>query len=171
MLSLARDDVCTTLPTTLKNSNQIRAWASRIILAAGIIWVAIVFSREFVALKATFVVDSVAWLAFTIVAGCIALLLSVPVFRTLLAAYARVPIALSNSAHMLFVAQILRHLPGRVWGIMYLVNETHTRIPAASMVRANVDFMLFSMSFNVLVAAALFLAVTISPDVAAICAE
>lgn len=170
MLSLARDDVCTTLPTTLKNSNQIRAWASRIILAAGIIWVAIVFSREFVALKATFVVDSVAWLAFTIVAGCIALLLSVPVFRTLLAAYARMPIALSHSAHMLFVAQILRHLPGRVWGIMYLVNETHTRIPAASMVRANVDFMLFSMSFNVLVAAALYLAVTISPDVATICA-
>jgi uncharacterized membrane protein YbhN (UPF0104 family) len=154
----------------LKNSNQIRTWASRIILAAGIVWVAIVFSREFVALKATFVVDSVAWLAFTIVAGCVALLLSVPVFRTLLAAYARMPIALSHSAHMLFVAQILRHLPGRVWGIMYLVNETHTRIPAASMVRANVDFMLFSMSFNVLVAAALFLAVTISPDVATICA-
>lgn len=169
MLSLARDDVCTTLPTTLKNSNQIRAWASRIILAAGITWVAIVFSREFVALKASFVVDSVSWLAFTVVAGCVALLLSVPVFQTLLAAYARMPIAFTHSAQMLFVAQILRHLPGRVWGVMYLVNETHTKIPAASMVRANVDFMLCSMSFNLLVAAVLFIAVTFGPGIATIC--
>jgi len=153
----------------LKNAKQIRAWASRIILAAGIIWVAAVFSREFAGLKESFVVDSVSWLAYTIVAGCMALLLSVPVFRTLLAAYSRLPIALGHAARMLFVAQILRHLPGRFWGVMYLVNETHTKIPAASMVRANVDFMLYSMSFNVLVAAVLFLTVTTGPGVAVIC--
>lgn len=127
------------------------------------------FSREFAGLKESFVVDSASWLAYTVVAGCMALLLSVPVFRTLLAAYSRLPIALGHAAHMLFVAQILRHLPGRFWGVMYLVNETHTKIPAASMVRANLDFMLYSMSFNVLVAAVLFLTATTGPGVAVAC--
>lgn len=153
----------------MKNTNKIRTWASRIILGAGIIWVAVVFSREFAGLKESFVVDSVSWLAFTVVAGCAALLATVPVFRALLAVYAGQPIALIQAARMLFVAQILRHLPGRFWGVMYLVNETHTKIAAASMVRANVDFMLYSTSFNVLVAAVLFLAVTTGAGVAALC--
>ena len=146
-----------------KQTNQTRLWISRIILTAGIVWVAVVFSREFVGLKESFAIDSVPWLVFTIVAGCVALLLMVPVFRKLLEAYGRISIALSDAARMLFVAQILRHLPGRIWGVMYLVNETRSRIPAASMVRANVDFMLYSMSFNVLVAACLFLFVTSGP--------
>ena len=146
-----------------KQTNQTRLWISRIILAAGIVWIAVVFSREFAGLKESFAIDSIAWLVFTIVAGCVALLFMVPIFRTLLQAYARISIALSDAARMLFVAQILRHLPGRIWGVMYLVNETRSRIPTASMVRANVDFMLYSMAFNVLVAAVLFLFVTTGP--------
>ena len=151
------------------DSKPIRRWISRIIFAAGIAWIAVVFVQEFGNLKTSFVVDSPAWLVFTVVAGCVALLITVPIFRSLLENYSRCSIALNSAAHMLFVAQILRHLPGRFWGVAYLVNETHEQIPAASMVRANVDFMLYSMSFNVLVAMCLFVAVSASPELAVVC--
>ena len=137
-----------------------KTWISRSILVVGLLWVVVIFSREFPALRGAFVVESALWLAFTVAAGCLALLATVPAFRTLLATYARQPIDSRHAARMLFVAQILRHLPGRIWGVMYLVNETSTRIPAASMVRANIDFVMYSMSMNVLVAASLFLAVS-----------
>lgn len=144
----------------MKYDKVTKTWISRSILVVGLIWVIVVFAREFPALRAAFVVESASWLTFTVVAGCLALLATVPAFRTLLATYARQPIAARHAAQMLFVAQVLRHLPGRIWGVMYLVNETGSRIPAASMVRANIDFVMYSMSMNVLVAASLFLAVT-----------
>jgi uncharacterized membrane protein YbhN (UPF0104 family) len=144
----------------LKYTPTIKTWISRSILAAGLVWVVVIFSREYAGLRDSFVVQSLSWLAFTVAAGCLALLATVPAFRNLLATYSRQSIAVAQAARMLFVAQILRHIPGRIWGVMYLVNETHTRIPAASMVRANIDFVMYSMSMNVLVAASLYVAVT-----------
>jgi uncharacterized membrane protein YbhN (UPF0104 family) len=149
-----------------KLNSPIRLWVSRGIIAAGVVWIVVVFSREAATLKASFVVDSPAWLAYTIAAGCIALLFTVPIFRTMLETHARLPVTPGYAARLLFVSQILRHLPGRFWGVMYLVNETHDRFPAASMVRANVDFMLYSMAFNLLTAGSLVVAVTVGPLVA-----
>lgn len=137
---------------------------------AGIAWITFVFAREFSSLKSSFVVDSPPWLVFTIVMGCVALLITVPIFRSLLANFSSRSISLGHAAHMLFVAQILRHLPGRFWGVAYLVNQTHEQIPAASMVRANVDFMLYSMGFNVLVAVFLFIGVSVGPGPAVLLA-
>jgi uncharacterized membrane protein YbhN (UPF0104 family) len=149
-----------------KLNSPIRLWVSRGIIAAGVVWIAVVFSREAATLKASFVVDSPAWLAYTIAAGCVALLFTVPIFRAMLETHTRHAVPPRYAARLLFVAQILRHLPGRFWGVMYLVNETRNRFSAASMVRANVDFMLYSMAFNLLTAGSLVVAVTVGPVVA-----
>lgn len=133
------------------------------ILVLGIAWIGVVFFREFASLKTSFAIDSGAWLLYTVVAGCAALLFTAPIFRELLDAYVKPHVSLVYASRLLFVAQILRHLPGRIWGVMYLVNQTYDEMPAASMVRANVDLMLYSTAFNLLVAGALVLTSVVGP--------
>lgn len=138
-------------------------WASRIIIVVGAVWIAYLLYRDLDGLRANFRVDSVAWLSFTFVAGIAALLFIVPIFQALLSAHSGLTIRYTYAARMLFVAQILRHLPGRVWGIMYLVAETRETIPSAAMLRANLDVMLYSMYFNLTIAACLFVGVSTAP--------
>lgn len=147
-------------------TNPTRQWLSRMIMAAGVAWIVVIIAREYANLRTGFAIDSVAWLGYTVVAGCVAMLLNVPIFRTMLESHSGVDVSPKYAARLLFVAQILRHLPGRLWGVMYLVNETNDRFTAASMVRANVDFMLYSMAFNLLMAAFLLLAVTVDARLA-----
>jgi uncharacterized membrane protein YbhN (UPF0104 family) len=132
-------------------------WVSRVVIIVGIAWVIAILARDFESLQADFRIASVGWLAFTVLLGIIALLLFVPVFRALLSAHSELHIGILYAARMLFVAQILRHLPGRIWGIVYLVAETRPSIPSTSMVRANLDTMIYSMCFSLLIAVILLL--------------
>lgn len=144
------------------------SWLSRCIIFAGIAWVAYIFTSELDALRSNFEVKSVPWLMYTFGAGILALLLTVPIFRTLLCFYSGRPVGYIYSAKLLFVAQILRHLPGRVWGVVYLVNETKSNINPVAMVRANIDFMLLSMLFSLLTSVLLVVGVLISPTIAVV---
>jgi len=148
-------------PSTEIHRSVVWVWLSRVIVAAGIVWVVVVFTRDFASLRNDFRIESFAWLGFTFVAGMLALLLTVPVFQLLLRSHSDIPIRYSYAARLLFVAQVLRHLPGRVWGVMYLIAETRRSIPTSAMVRANIDVMLYSMSFSMLVAILLYVSVTI----------
>jgi hypothetical protein len=146
----------------------LRKWVSRLIIIAGLAWVVAVLIRDFAELRVIFRVDSVAWLTYTFAAGLAALLLTVPVFRIFLGYHAGLAIRYFYAAHMLFVAQILRHLPGRFWGILYLVRATKSEIPAAAMIRANLDVMFYSMAFNILIAGSLALAELVSLQIAVV---
>ena len=136
------------------------AWLSRVIVGAGVVWVVIVFARDFATLRNDFRIESFGWLGFTFVVGILALLLTVPIFQLLLGSHSGSRIRYTDVARLFFAAQVLRHLPGRVWGVIYLIAETRPSIPASAMVRANIDFMFFSLSFNVLVAILLYAGVT-----------
>ena len=149
-----------------KINNPIRRWVSRGIVAAGVAWIVVVFLGEAAELKQDFVVESYAWLGFTIVAGCIALLITVPIFRTMLVIHTGSLLSLGPVARLFFVAQMLRHLPGRFWGVMFLVNETLDEVSATAMVRANIDFMFYSIAFNLLTAGFLVTAVTVDATIA-----
>ncbi len=146
-----------------RRRSTIWKWVSPIIIVVGVAWVAILLSRDLDSLRANFRIESISWLLFTFVAGVAALLFTVPVFQTLLSAHSNISVRYAYAARMLFVAQLLRHLPGRVWGIMYLVIETRSAIPSAAMVRANLDSMMYAMYFNLLIAVFLFLANLIEP--------
>ena len=148
---------------TTQQRSTLWKWASSIIVVAGVGWVVFLLSRDFDSLSANFRVENVSWLIYTFVAGVAALLLTVPVFQTLLSVHGNLSVQYGYAARMLFVAQILRHLPGRVWGIMYLVVETRSAIPSAAMVRANLDGILYSIYFNTIVAAFLYIAVLVAP--------
>jgi hypothetical protein len=129
----------------------------------------VLLSRDFETLRANFQVASVSWFVFTFFAGVAALLLNIPVFRIILCAHSKLHIRYSYAARMLFVAQMLRHLPGRIWGIAYLVAETRPSIPAAAMVRANFDVMMYAMYSTLLIAASLSLGTLIGIPHGIIC--
>lgn len=131
---------------------------SRIIIVAGISWIVFIFVREFPSIREDFRVTNGWWLTYTVVAGVVALLLTVPIFRTLLTFYGGGPISYFYGGRLLFVAQMLRHLPGRILGVVYLIKETKSRIPPVAMIRANLDLMLYSMTFNLIIAGMLVLA-------------
>ncbi len=132
-------------------------WASRIIIVVGVAWIAYLLTRDLEALQTSFRIASIGWLIFTFAAGVAALLFIVPIFQTLLGAHSGLTIRYTYAARMLFVAQILRHLPGRIWGIMYLVAETRHTIPSPAVLRANFEVMMYAMYFNLTIAACLFI--------------
>lgn len=137
-------------------------WLSRLIIVAGVGWVLYVFSRDFSELRSEFEIASIFWLVYSLAAGATALLLTVPIFRQLIRFYGDIPLSYVYAARLLFVAQMLRHLPGRVWGIVYLVKETNLSVSPVAMIRANLDIMLYSMTFNLLISAMLVIGVMIS---------
>ena len=135
---------------------------SKLIMLAGVAWVVFIFTRELPNLRSDFKVQSGFWFAYIFVAGVAALLLTVPILRSLLRFYSAKPITYVYAGRLMFVAQMLRHLPGRVWGMVYLVKENRSRIPPVAMIRANLDVMFYSMTFNLLVAGMLVLAELVS---------
>lgn len=137
----------------------VRRWLSHLIILAGVAWVVLVFWREFPALRGFLVDVDQLWLLYTLVAGGAAQLVLVPVFRMLLRHLGGVSITYSEAAGLLFVAQLLRHLPGRFWGVLYLVRETRDSMPSAVMIRANLDVMIYSLVFSLLISGMLLSAV------------
>lgn len=56
-----------------------------------------------------------------------------------------------------FVGQLLRYLPGRLWGIVYQVGVAQGELSKGRLARANIDWMIFSLSANALVATVIIL--------------
>lgn len=144
----------------------IRRWLSHLIIVAGVAWVVLIFWREFPALRGFLVDVDWAWLVYTLIAGCVAQLVLVPVFRLLLLHLGSVSITYADAARLLFVAQLLRHLPGRFWGVLYLVRETRDSMPSAVMIRANLDLMIYSLVFSLLISGMLVSAVLLGAGAA-----
>jgi len=140
---------------------RLRPYLSRLIITAGVVWLGYIFWKEFPNLRDNLKIDSWFWLGYTVVAGAAAQMLLVPVFRLILRHTGGVSTGYWYAGRLLFVAQILRHLPGRLWGIVYLVKETRQSIPPAAMIRANLEVMVYSMAFSLIVAGTLALGVIV----------
>lgn len=131
-------------------------WVSRLIIVAGIIWVSLVLVQEWHSIREQFHVRSSLWLGLSVVGGVVALLTTSPIFQHLLGFYGNQVVSLKYAARLLFVGQVLRHIPGRVWGILYQINETSHEFCPMGMVRANIDFMILSMTFHLLTSVMLY---------------
>lgn len=59
---------------------------------------------------------------------------------------------LSLSARLYLTGQLLRYLPGRIWGVVYQLGITRDQLPASKIVRANLDMMVYMLIGNSLVA-------------------
>ncbi len=132
-------------------------WISRLIIGAGFGWLAILVVREASTIRELFRVINGMWVAGSFVAGAVYLLLAAMVFGILLSLHGQRPFRFIYVARLLFVGQMLRHIPGRLWGVVYLINETRRDVPPVVMLRANVDFMALTLVFHMLMSLTLYL--------------
>lgn len=133
-------------------------WISRLIMGVGFAWIAILIVQEASTIREQFLVIDWFWLASAFVTGAIYLLLSAIAFGILLRLNEQRQFGLIYVARLIFAGQILRHLPGRLWGVVYLLNETRQEVSSAGMLRANVVFMALTLVLHMLVSLTLSLA-------------
>lgn len=69
----------------------------------------------------------------------------------------KLPISIGRLFHFYFVSQILKHLPGRVWGIGYQMVRGHREGGAAQWLKANVVHMALAIYWAMVVCIALLL--------------
>lgn len=91
------------------------------------------------------------WLWLSVLTWTFATFHSAWVFQVLLEIQAASTIRFNYAARLLFVGQMIRHLPGRFWGLVYQVGEAGEKLPVRVLLRTNVDFMLLSLFFGVVV--------------------
>lgn len=61
------------------------------------------------------------------------------------------PVPLISSAKLHLVGQLLRYLPGRIWGVVYQIGVTRDSLSAPNIIRANLDVMAFMLLGSILV--------------------
>lgn len=59
---------------------------------------------------------------------------------------------ISNSFHLFFAAQILKYIPGKIWGIAYQITRSSKQIPIGTMARVNVDHTILTLAVNFVIA-------------------
>lgn len=57
-----------------------------------------------------------------------------------------------NSIHLHTAGQLLRYLPGRIWGVLYQITASQGQIPPGRIARANLDLMVFLLTGSCAVA-------------------
>lgn len=132
-------------------------WISRLIIGVGFLWIVILIVQGASTIREQFLVIDWFWLAGAFVTGAAYLLLSAIAFGILLRLNEQRRFGWIYVARLIFAGQILRHLPGRLWGVVYLLNETRQEVSSAGMLRANVVFMALSLVLHMLISLTLSL--------------
>jgi glycosyltransferase 2 family protein len=114
------------------------------LMAAGIGWVAYLLAATLDDPR-RFVPDSGGWLVAATLLVTLSFGMGIVIFGFFLNTNAerRYPPRLIAQLHV--AGQLLRYLPGRLWGLAYQISTTRETIPAPILARANIDFMVFSM--------------------------
>lgn len=144
----------------MASSVMIKKLASSLVVICGLGWVVYLLAssiRDIPPLALNGILPLI--LASLFVLG--ALLLNVFPFFLLLNAGGGGGLSFFSVARMHFFGQILRYLPGRLWGVVYQASIAPENVSKIRLARANVDWMLLSMSVNA-VAASLIIAASLN---------
>lgn len=127
---------------------------SVVLMGAGIGWVVYLLAATLDD-PLRFVPDSKGWLLAATLLVALSLGMGIIIFGFFLNTHGgrRYPSMLITKLHV--AGQLLRYLPGRLWGLAFQISSTHETIPAAILTRANIDFMVFLMIGNTSVALSL----------------
>jgi glycosyltransferase 2 family protein len=94
-----------------------------------------------------------AWLAAGLALSMIANLVSFAAFAQLFGEMSGRALGTGRVAHLYFVAQLMRHLPGRFFGFAYQIAATRETVPAMKWVGANAAFMAINLVAGFVIAA------------------
>ncbi len=124
------------------------------LMAAGIGWVIYLIASTLEDPK-RFIPDSGGWLVVATLLVALSIGMGIFIFGFFLNTNAAYPYPLRRIAQLHVAGQLLRYLPGRLWGLAFQISSTRETVPAAILARANIDFMVFSMIGSAAVALAL----------------
>jgi hypothetical protein len=114
------------------------------LMGAGIGWVVYLLVST-VDDPSRFAPDSAAWLVVATLFVAVSIGMTVVIFGIFLNANADRSYPPRLVAQLHVAGQLLRYLPGRIWGLAFQISTTRGTIPATRLARANMDFMVFSM--------------------------
>jgi hypothetical protein len=117
---------------------------SALLMATGIGWVIYLFLSTVDDLS-RFLPDSIGWLVAATFLVALSIGMMVIIFGLFLNSGTDrcYPPGLITRLHI--AGQLLRYLPGRLWGVVFQISAAHETIPAVRIARANLDFMVFSV--------------------------
>lgn len=128
-----------------------RRWLSLGVVAASLGWVVFMLRGAWDALVAASREVDAFLLLSGLACGMVASYLGFLVFKDLFASRAERQQGSGRLAHLYFVAQLMRHLPGRFFGIAYQVSVTRNEVPAGKWIAINGIHMLLVMYVGVAV--------------------
>lgn len=124
---------------------------SVLLVASGIGWVGYLLVTSFQD-SSQLLPDSIGWLSVSTILVALSLAMNILLFGLFLNATGTARYPYSLIVQLQLIGQILRYLPGRIWGIAYQISSTREQIPAVRLARANIDFMVFSLLGSTVIA-------------------
>ncbi len=126
-------------------------WLSWGLIAAGAIWIAVLLVRHGGEILAQMDAQRGAWLALSVLLGAVSMIPTAFIFQAFVSAHAGVEVPWLYAARLFYVGHVVRHTPGRFWGLVYQVNAARAVLSPGIVVRANVDMSFLAVAFNLVV--------------------
>lgn len=126
-------------------------WLSGILMVAGLGWVGYLLVTT-IDDPRKFIPDSIAWLIIATFLVALSLAANIELFYIFINSKSGADYPFRLVARLSVTGQLLRYLPGRLWGLVYQISTARQLIPAVQITRANIDFMVFALFGNSIIA-------------------
>jgi glycosyltransferase 2 family protein len=136
-----------TTPTT---EQPLWRWLSRAFVILGFLWIGWLLAQEGRSLSLHLIHLEWRWLIVSLLVGSMAVLPNALIFHLLLVEQPGFSFSLAYVVRLMFVGQLVRHLPGRFWGVAYQIQVTRQRLSPLITLKVNIDFTLIFLAFNTL---------------------
>jgi hypothetical protein len=131
-----------------------RGWwryLSWLLVAGGLAWMGWALVREWPQMAGQVSRQDLVWIGLSLLLGSIAVGHEALAFFVLLRAFSPGAFGLATSFRLFATGQMIRHVPGRFWGVAYQMGEVAGAIPPLAALRVNVDLTLLVLAYSVLI--------------------
>jgi len=135
----------------IRDNAILRNSFSALLIIITLIWISFLIYNE--KDKVCLQFSEIKWSGFyyMIFFGSLATFTNAAIFNTILKVNLKKNINFFYSSSLLFVGQMIRHLPGRFWGVVYQINAVREKISALEMIKINYDFMIISAGLTIVI--------------------
>jgi len=136
---------------TKKDKGVFNTFFSVLLMVVALLWISFVIYHENNNLSLDFSQFKWSGFYYMIFFGSLASFTNAVIFNTILKVNLKKNIHFFYSSSLLFVGQMVRHLPGRFWGLVYQINAAREQISPLEMVKINYDYMVISAGLTVVI--------------------
>lgn len=121
-----------------------KRFISAVLVIAGLSWICFILIGALDEID-NFVPDNYLGLAAASFLVGLSMLVNWYIFHSFLVPKGNTKIKFHVSLKLFINGGLLRYLPGRIWGIIYQINEMRDIVPAGNIARANINYMAFTL--------------------------